>query len=224
MPNVAIRTHARCRGRRALAIAAAGALSALLVVPGADAHATAGGAGRDAETRTYTLPRGGGVRRGRHCARRSLLRDQLRHRQHLPRRPRRARAPRCSSPTDGWGPASGIKVVGDRLVVARGYGGNVSLYDRTTGALGGQVVGKSTPASRTSTTSPSPPTVTPTSPTPSVRCSTASRRPSSGTLCRSVQDLPVFLDWTGTPFPHIDGGDQRRTASSPRLTASSCSS
>jgi len=26
------------------------------------------------------------------------------------------------------------------------------------------------------------------------------RRPSA-----SVQDLPVFLDWTGTPFPHIPG-------------------
>ena len=37
------------------------------------------------------------------------------------------------------GAVGGIKVVGEHLLVARGFEGNVSLYDRRTGALRGPV-------------------------------------------------------------------------------------
>jgi Cu-Zn family superoxide dismutase len=100
----------------------------------------------------------------------------------------------------GFG-AGGVKVAGEHLVVARGEGG-VSLYDRGTGAfLASWSVG---PGSWTNDIAIAPngdAYVTDSARPLLYRIPAAELSHASA----PVQDLPVFLEWAGTPFPHIDG-------------------
>ena len=87
--------------------------------------------------------------------------------------------------------------------MARGYGGNVVLYDRSTGAF---VAKWSNHLEVTNVNdiaiAPNGDAYITDSDQPVLYRIPAAeiRHPSA-----PVQDLPVFLDWTGTPFPHIDG-------------------
>jgi Cu-Zn family superoxide dismutase len=111
-------------------------------------------------------------------------------------------------PYDGWGPASGIKVVGDGLLVARGYGGNVSLHDRTSGALVARWshwIGKPDPGITNVNDIAIAPNgdayITDSERPMLYRIPAAELQHPSAEL----RELPVFIDWTGTPFPHITG-------------------
>lgn len=102
--------------------------------------------------------------------------------------------------------ASGIEVVGDRLLVAGAFGGHVSLYDRTTGAL----------VARWSLANPDAGTnvndiaiaangdayITDSERPVLYRIPAAEiRHPSA-----AAQDLPIFLEWEGTPFTQYAAG------------------
>ena len=178
------------------------------MVPGADAHATAGGAERDTETRTYIIPgeevfaEGVTVHGDRYYVTSfgtgNIYRGDLDE-------------PEADVfiPDDGWGPASGIKVTRDRLVVARGYGGNVSLYDRKSGtfvARWSHWIGKPDPGVTNVNDIAIAPNgdayITDSERPVLYRIPAAELRHPGAVL----QDLPVFIDWTGTLFPHIPDG------------------
>jgi Cu-Zn family superoxide dismutase len=207
-PVLERRHHVRRRHRRPLGIiAAAGLLTAGVATTVGDAHAAPLGADvRKPAISTYTLstnqvevyPEGVAVHGSTYYVTTfgtgEIFRGEL-------GRPEAE----VFHPYDGFGPASGIKVIGDRLLVARGYGGNVTLHDRATGEI---------LAGWTNHLWPDPTNVNDIAITPNgdayitdsdrsvlYRIPAAElRRPSA-----PVQDLPVFLDWTGTPFPHIPG-------------------
>lgn len=102
--------------------------------------------------------------------------------------------------------ASGIKVVGDRLLVAGAFGGHVSLYDRTTGALvakwsvpnpdaGTNVNDIAIAANGDAYITDSDRPVLYRIPAAEIR------HPGTAT-----QDLPIVLVWEGTPFTQYASG------------------
>jgi sugar lactone lactonase YvrE len=208
MHNPAFSSQAHSRGRRAIGIvAAAGVLSAgvaTATLSGAHAAALAEAGARKPDIRTYTLPtdesfvypEGVAVHGNEYYVTSfgtgNIFRGDLDE-------------PTAEAfiPPDGSGPASGIKAVGSRLIVARGYGGNVVLYDRSTGAF---VARWSNHLEVTNVNdiaiAPNGDAYITDSDQPVLYRIPAAeiRHPSA-----PVQDLPVFLDWTGTPFPHVDG-------------------
>ena len=102
--------------------------------------------------------------------------------------------------------ASGIEVIGDRLLVAGAFAGHVSLYDRTTGALlarwslpnpdeGTNVNDIAIAANGDAYITDSDRPVLYRIPAAEIR------HPSAPT-----QDLPIFLNWEGTPFTQYARG------------------
>jgi Cu-Zn family superoxide dismutase len=139
MQTQAVSSQHRCRERRLLAaVAAIGALSAVSTTTSVDVRDVAAStepASRQTETRIYTLPEEAEVfpegvaiegdtyyvtGAGSETIYRGDLDEPVAEELAADR---------------GWGPMLGIEVVGPRLLVARGLGGNVSLHDRTTGAV-----------------------------------------------------------------------------------------
>jgi Cu-Zn family superoxide dismutase len=111
-------------------------------------------------------------------------------------------------PEDGWGPAEGIKVTGGRLLVARGYGGNVALYNRKSGAFVARWsnwIGKPDPGVTNVNDiaiAPNGDAYITDSDRPVLYRIPVAELQNPGTALR---ELPVFLDWTSTPFPHMSG-------------------
>jgi sugar lactone lactonase YvrE len=108
-------------------------------------------------------------------------------------------------PADGLGPPAGIKVIGDRLIVARSFGGNVGLYDRTTGdrvARWSNVPGEITNVNDIAIAPNGDAYITDSDRPVLYRIPAAELENPSA----AVQDLPIFLEWAGTSFPHIPGG------------------
>ena len=195
------RTRRQSRGRRTMAvIAALGALGAVSTTTSAsvpDTAAPADTAARNAATFTYILPGDEVFAEGVAVAGDTyyvtgffgiIFRGDLDEREAEVFIP----DPGCC--------ASGIEVVGDRLLVAGAWGGHVSLYDRTTGAL----------LARWSVANPDVCTnvndiaiaangdayITDSLRPALYRIPAAEiRHPSA-----AAQDLPIFLDWEGTPF------------------------
>jgi sugar lactone lactonase YvrE len=102
-------------------------------------------------------------------------------------------------------PTGGIKATGRRLVVARGQAGIVGVFDRITGALVRRFANGLSPEE----TQINDVTIAPNGDaylTDSIRPvlyripAAALRQPSA-----AVEDVPVFLEWEGTPFPNVPG-------------------
>ena len=103
-------------------------------------------------------------------------------------------------------PTGGIKVTGRRLVVARGQAGIVGVFDRITGAFARRWVNGLSPGE----TQINDVAIAPNGDayiTDSIR-PVLYRIPAAAVRQASTveDDIPVFLEWEGTPFPNIPGG------------------
>jgi sugar lactone lactonase YvrE len=217
MYNEVFASRARGRGRRAVAMAAAvGALCAVSTTTSASTQITAAPAARRSETFVYTVaadgefvwPEGIAVQDNTYYVTGfgsgTIYRGDL---------DEPAAEAEVFIPDLDFG-LSGIKVVGDRLVVARGFGG-VSVFDRTTGAL-------------MATWSVAEPgwvndiAITPNGDAYATdsELSVLYRIPAAELQSPSAaeQDLPVFLEWPDPPFPHLEeasGGEANGIVATP---------
>src|SRR5688572_11494710 len=137
MQNQAVANHLGARGHRnilVVAVAALAAVSTTTSANGPDGAAPGGASAGPSGTRIYTLPGeevfaydvavAGDTYYVTGAGKETIYRGDL---------DEPAAEELAADP--GWGPMLGIKVVGQRLLVARGFGGTVSLHDRGTGAV-----------------------------------------------------------------------------------------
>ena len=209
MQNQPVASHPRGRGRRNLltvaAVAAFAAVSTTTSVGSADPGASVAAPDRQSQTRIYTLPGENVFAYGvavdgdtyyvTGWETEKIYRGDL----HEP-------AAEELAHDAGWGPMSGIEVVGQRLLVARGFGGSVSLHDRRTGAV---------VARWTNNVWPDPTLINDIVLAPNGDAYiTDSERPvlyripaaDLGNPRADVEDLPVFLEWPDPPYSHYVPG------------------
>ncbi len=195
MRKQAFATESRRRGRRTVAVAAAvGALASVVATPGVNPEAAA----NPSDTRVYTIPGDdvfpAGIAVDGDTYYVTGFFNGIIYRGDLDEPEAEVFI------SDNASGANGIEVVGEHLLVARGFAG-VSLYDRTTGAsLATWSVAEGRPLRIAIAPNGDAYITDPEAPVLYRIPAAELQNPSA-----AEQDLPVFLEWPDPPFHHEQG-------------------